>query len=128
MPSQVNHATCVYDLCGCVLQSLQKAQEQGDLPAEVVRVLQTLIKNKQAHVVAQAALAGLVLVVAAAWLGALLLLPVCWTGLGGTSGCSVSGWLAGWLGSGLWCRFDHACQVGPVWLQLVNQRPPLQCV
>lgn len=74
----------------CVLQALQKAREQGDLPAEVFRVLVTLVKNKQAHVVAQAALAGLVLVAAAAWLVALLLLPVCWMGLGGASGCSVS--------------------------------------
>jgi Na+/H+ antiporter NhaB len=76
--------------CYLLLQSLQKAQEEGTLPAEVVRVVQALVAGKQAHVVAQAALAGLVLVVAAAWLAALLLLPVCWIGLGGSSGCSVS--------------------------------------
>jgi hypothetical protein len=52
-----------------------------------------MLEQKQGHVVAQAALAGLVLLVAAAWLAALLLLPVCWLGLGGPAGCAVSGLL-----------------------------------
>lgn len=110
--------------CYLLLQSLQKAQEEGTLPAEVVRVVQALVAGKQAHVVAQAALAGLVLVVAAAWLAALLLLPVCWIGLGGSSGCSVSVCVSDCVGAGgchcVQCRIvcglagrivGHACQV-----------------
>jgi hypothetical protein len=63
---------------------------QGKLPGEVVRVVKTMVEQKHAHWLAEAALVGLVLVVAAAWLSALVLLPVCWVGLGGASGCGVS--------------------------------------
>jgi hypothetical protein len=73
-----------------VLTVLQKAAQQGKLPQEAVHVAQSLVQRKHSHWLAEAALVGLVVVAAAAWLAALLLLPVCWLGLGGASGCGVS--------------------------------------
>lgn len=73
-----------------MLAVFQKAAQQGRLPQEAVHVAQTLMQRKHSHWLAEAALLGLVLVVAAAWLAALVLLPVCWVGLGGASGCGVS--------------------------------------
>jgi hypothetical protein len=74
-----------------LLELLQQAAQQGNLPSEVVRVARLMIDQKQGHRVVQASLTGLVLLLGAAWLAVLLLLPVCWLGLGGPSGCSVSG-------------------------------------
>lgn len=82
---------------GQAVQLLEKAAAQGKLTDEVRRISQLLVEQKQSHVLVQAALAGLVVVMGAAWLAALLLLPSCWVGLGGAYGCGVSnGWGLAW--------------------------------
>jgi len=75
---------------GQAVQLLEKAAAQGKLTVEVRRISQLLVEQKQSHVLVQVALAGLAVVMGAAWLAALLLLPSCWIGLGGAYGCGVS--------------------------------------
>lgn len=92
-----------------VLQSLQTAADEGRLSSEVVGLVKTMMQHKQGHVVAEAALAGLLLVLAATWVAALLLLPTCLIGLGGSHGCAVSlvvCWRFGLVGLLLSCVSD----------------------
>jgi hypothetical protein len=80
-----------------VLQLLHKATQDPAFPQEAAQLLRLLLQHRQGYVLLlQGAVAAAMLCGAAVWLYGLLVLPVCWTDLGGPYGCKVSGGCKVW--------------------------------